>query len=89
MSGWFYRTDDGSKHGPLDNTQIIQLAESGELAMDTPVLHDKTTKGRITKTEVCGDQPSLSPTAKRLPPEVIPINRSVTDHYITSITKCN
>ena len=45
MTGWHYRTEDGSEHGPLEDIEINDLAEAGALLLCTPVAHDDLTDG--------------------------------------------
>jgi len=45
MSGWHYRSEDGSEYGPLDDAEINGLAESGGLLLGTPVSHEDETQG--------------------------------------------
>ena len=49
MSGWYYRksgTLEDSTVGPFDDAALLQLAFDGQLTSDTPVLHERSTRGQ-------------------------------------------
>ena len=70
MTGWHYRSEDGSEHGPLNDIEINNLAEAGALLLGTPVAHDEATHGEwVPAARVRELQDRIPETADYFEPE--------------------